>query len=49
MNINQRAAFAAFAIEQDKLARKPKAKKNPSKTSGTMKPVSRKGKSKFKY
>jgi hypothetical protein len=49
MNINQRAAFAAFAIEEDKLSRKRTAKKNPSKANGKMKPVSRKGKNKFKY
>lgn len=49
MNINQRAAFAAVAIEENKLARKRTAKKNPSKAKGTMKPVSRKGKNKFKY
>jgi len=49
MTINQRAAFAAVAIEENRLARKQKGKKNPSKVKGTMKPVSRKGKSKFKY
>jgi len=48
MNINQRAAFAAVAIEQDALAKK-RGKKNKSKNKSTMKPVSRKGKNKFKY
>jgi len=49
MNNNQKMAFAIAAEEENRAARRPKAKKNPSKGKGTMKPVSRKGKSKFTY
>ncbi len=52
MNINQRVAFARAAQEDgDKIVnkRKPKAPKNKKKGQTKMAPVSRKGKSKFRY
>jgi|TARA_R110000787_G_scaffold81538_2_gene176748 hypothetical protein len=50
MNINQRVAFARAAEEEELQARKkPKAKKGKREGDKKMTPVSRKGKSKFKY
>ena len=48
MNINQRAAFARAAEDANR-NRKPKAKKNKKKGAKKLTPVSRKGKSKFRY
>ncbi len=48
MNIRQRAAFARAAEEQKQKARKNN-KKTTKKAKPKMKPVSRKGKSKFRY
>lgn len=44
MNIKQRAAFARAAEEKQQ-----QAKKNKKKTKKKLTPVSRKGKSKFRY
>lgn len=50
MKINRRWAFAVAAEEETANARKkPKAKKNQKEGAKKMTPVSRKGKSKFRY
>lgn len=47
--INQRAAFSRAAELEDENRRKPKAKKNKKQGQKKMMPISRKGKSKFRY